>query len=478
MEEVFTKGRHGNVAGLDEQQIHDLSQYVLSLGPAEAAQIPPNRRIELPPITGSTGGATTPKSVEKDEPAVEALPPRAADLAAPVPITAGGKPIDVDGFAAPFVGDFDEDGIDDLLVGQVGFGRLRIYRNTGSNARPKFDGFDWFKAGGRIAAVPIGCQVGFTPHLADFDGDGRTDILTGSFYGGGLYVFRRNEDGTFAEGEVLENKHGEVLLGYSFSINRAVPYNTTVFLHDWDGDGDGDLLTGKSHYSVVPNEGTRRRPVFGDALPLLADGELIPRGIVSPCVADWDGDSRHDLLVGRGSDIVWYRNTGRDRRPVLQPARILVSRSGWAHEHQREFSVKSAARPQAICTADFNGDGRLDLLVGDCYYSERMLTEAQKAELAKVAKAGSEIRARCTNLIQDEPKNETRQQRIERFRKVLATWSELGDLPWAAGGQGAGFDKERHGRVWLYERRDRKCLGAAKPRSTLKRSNGGSSTTP
>ena len=54
---------------------------------------------------------------------------QAADLAPPVPITAAGEPIDVEGFAAPFVGDFDEDGQLDLLVGQYGQGRLRIYRS-------------------------------------------------------------------------------------------------------------------------------------------------------------------------------------------------------------------------------------------------------------------------------------------------------------------------------------------------------------
>jgi hypothetical protein len=41
-----------------------------------------------------------------DEPAAQ----RAADLAPPVLVMAGGKPIDVDGYATPFVGDFDGDG--------------------------------------------------------------------------------------------------------------------------------------------------------------------------------------------------------------------------------------------------------------------------------------------------------------------------------------------------------------------------------
>lgn len=47
------------------------------------------------------------------------------ELAAPVRIEAAGKPIDTDtGHAAPFVGDFDGDGVRDLLVGQFGDGIL------------------------------------------------------------------------------------------------------------------------------------------------------------------------------------------------------------------------------------------------------------------------------------------------------------------------------------------------------------------
>jgi hypothetical protein len=82
----------------------------------------------------------------------------AGDLAAPVQVRAGGKPIDVNfvGHSAPFYGDVDGDGLKDLLVGQFDEGRLRFYRNLGSNANPRFEGFRWFEAGGTIGTVPAG----------------------------------------------------------------------------------------------------------------------------------------------------------------------------------------------------------------------------------------------------------------------------------------------------------------------------------
>jgi hypothetical protein len=79
-------------------------------------------------------------------------------LLPPVQIQAGGRALDVEhaGHAAPFIGDFYEDGGLALLVGQFYEGRLRIYRNTGTRAKPRFDSYTWFEAGGKIARVPVG----------------------------------------------------------------------------------------------------------------------------------------------------------------------------------------------------------------------------------------------------------------------------------------------------------------------------------
>ena len=58
--------------------------------------------------------------------------------------------------AAPFAYDHDGDGDLDLLVGQFNQGKLRIYRNTGTNEKPAYEGFKFFEAGGAEATVPAG----------------------------------------------------------------------------------------------------------------------------------------------------------------------------------------------------------------------------------------------------------------------------------------------------------------------------------
>lgn len=75
----------------------------------------------------------------------------------PFRASAGGESIDVEiGHAAPLYTDFDGDGVSDLLVGQFGNGRLRIYRNLGTLGAPRFEHFEWFRAGEAFGTIPSG----------------------------------------------------------------------------------------------------------------------------------------------------------------------------------------------------------------------------------------------------------------------------------------------------------------------------------
>ncbi len=66
------------------------------------------------------------------------------------------NPINVGSYSAPHVYDWDGDGAKDLLVGQLDLGKIRFYRNTGTNGNPLFNGFAYLRADATDISLPVG----------------------------------------------------------------------------------------------------------------------------------------------------------------------------------------------------------------------------------------------------------------------------------------------------------------------------------
>lgn len=81
----------------------------------------------------------------------------AGPLAEGVRLTADGAPIDGQiGHLVPAVADWNGDGRKDLLVGQFGGGKIRLYLNEGTDAAPVLKGSHYLSAGGAQISLPAG----------------------------------------------------------------------------------------------------------------------------------------------------------------------------------------------------------------------------------------------------------------------------------------------------------------------------------
>lgn len=103
----------------------------------------------------------------------------------PEPVRAGGQAIRVDSDAGPHVADWDGDGRRDLIVG-AGSGEVRWYRNLGSDAKPELSaGATLIGAGGNPASgPPTRSGLRAKPVVVDWNGDGRPDLVVGDFWVG------------------------------------------------------------------------------------------------------------------------------------------------------------------------------------------------------------------------------------------------------------------------------------------------------
>ncbi len=209
------------------------------------------------------------------------------------------------------VGDFNGDGIPDIVSAPHGGIAISLGNGDGSFAAPLVPNVD--SADG-INAFGVG----------DFNGDGITDLLVADEDTAKLTVLLGKGDGTF-------------------TVGQSLPFNTqSIAIADFNGDGGLDLaLSASSQTTILLGNGDGTFTAAPNQ-PQIGSSQVV--------AADFNGDGKIDLAVSPSNGAPSILLGNGDATFTAVPGQLQTG-------------------PSQVAAADFNGDGKIDLaaldLMGD-----------------------------------------------------------------------------------------------------------------
>jgi hypothetical protein len=169
--------------------------------------------------------------------------------------------------------------------------------------------------------------------VADIDGDGRPEVYFWNQRSRTLFVVPVPDDPTISPWPNVR------------AVGATADMQEGFAIADIDGDGRDELVAGQCWYKPRGNGEYEQHP--------FCDGWVSTR----LAAADFDGDGAAEIIVAEGDASLNQREYGRVGR-FFRP-RDLSRR--WEYEvlHDRLLD------PHSLCVADFDGDGKPDLFVGE-----------------------------------------------------------------------------------------------------------------
>ncbi|HWC74290.1 MAG TPA: FG-GAP-like repeat-containing protein, partial [Gemmatimonadales bacterium] len=241
------------------------------------------------------------------------------------------------------VGDVNGDGLEDLYVGGAnGSPGLLLLQRPGG-------GFVDANAGQPWPADRAFTDWGAT--FFDANGDGRLDLYVAS---GG---YQNSPTSPRLQDRLYINRGGGRFTRDTTALPRMLTSTGAIAVGDFNGDGKPDLFVGgrvtpmnypfPTRSYILRNDGGHFTDVTADVCPELIN----PGGMITAAVwIDWDGDGRPDLVTaGEWMPLEFYHNEGGRLRNVTAATGAGATRGWW-------FS---------LIAADFNHDGRPDLVAGN-----------------------------------------------------------------------------------------------------------------
>ncbi|MFW9261148.1 FG-GAP-like repeat-containing protein [Nostoc sp. CALU 546] len=218
------------------------------------------------------------------------------------------------------VGDFDKDGNTDLVTANKSSQSVSVLLGNGNGT---------FKSASNFSVVGFNGLSPSSVAVADFNKDGKLDLVTANNLSNNISVLLGKGDGSF------QNAVNFALESASAPISIAVG--------DFNKDGKSDIVTvnnASQNISVLLGNGTGG---FGTAKNF-----KVPSRPSFVTVSDFNGDGKSDLAVTSS----YFNNVS-----------ILLGNGDGTFNSATQFDV--GTNPNSVVVGDFNKDNKLDLAVAN-----------------------------------------------------------------------------------------------------------------
>jgi hypothetical protein len=174
----------------------------------------------------------------------------------------------------------------------------------------------------------------------DLDGDGIPDLISGS-WPGEIFFFKGQGNGKYASPVKLKDRNGKTI---NIGGGRRPDSGGMLLIA-----GDATFEKDEKGEQVIVYEGERITIPEGKSAGITGTASAVH-------AVDWNGDGTLDLLVGDIGGNVWLvPNEGSPRKWAFGKERHLTAGG-------KEITVNGGDAGPFVC--DWDGDGKLDLLVG------------------------------------------------------------------------------------------------------------------